>query len=300
MAIRVEAGLPDLLYQLGGEIHDLSLTESADGDRITQAWAVRALDIAQRDVFRRLLKDKVDPDRLNPYTFTLTVDPNDSSRYKLPYKARQILWLKDSNDTYFDALDTSELGGSGYMFQGNGVYFTDSVSITGSLSARVICNPVPLSYGQAAANTGSTSVVLDATPNIGENVTEANSYVGCYIAMESGGAVGETRRITAFNTSTRACTVAAFSSAPAADDYYTIMMDVPAVMSEAVVRRAALILMRSDEALSTMAGPKGMQLMAADYERAYQEGRRALAQGSYGHIQQIRRGLWDPFNCLEP
>jgi hypothetical protein len=276
----VEGGLPEMLRELGTELHDEDLSESADG-LISRDWAARVLSTAARKVAKRIRHAGVPPATLAPCEFTLTVDPADSERYLLPRRARRVLYAKDDSG-YYDSLDAGELGRSGFVHEGRAIRFRN-VTPTGDLLARVMLDPVSLSYGISAAGTGSTSVVLAATPTIGITVLEADYPVGALIAMESGAAQGEIRRVTAFTPATRACTVDAFSSAP---DTYTFLLDLPPVMAPAVVLRAALILLRTDKSLDA-----DKDRIMASYKEAYQDGLSDLKHGVVGHITALRR-VW--------
>jgi len=258
MAVLVETGLPEILRELGTELHDTALSESADG-LIARSWAARVLYTAAREIARRIRRAGAPPMALDPYEFTLSADPADSAQYILPRRARRVLYAKDDSG-YYDSLDAGELGRSGFVHQGRTIRFRN------------------------ATPTGSTAVVLATTPTIGRTVLEADYYVGAWIAMESGAAAGDVRRVTAYAPSTKTCTVAAFSSAPSPGDTYTFLLDLPPSMERAVILRAVLMLLRTDKSIDA-----DRDRITASYKEAYENGLNDVKRGVVGHIPALGR-----------
>ncbi len=292
MAAVIETGLPDLLFTLGTEFDDQVLSESADG-RIKQTRANRLFTVAARDLFVRLRRDKMNPERLDPYNFTLSAQPNDSARYLLPTRGRQVFIVKDG-EYQLESLDYHEKEDTvGYIINGPTIEILN-YSVSGDVTAEVLLNPIELSYGKAAAGTGSTAVVLAQSPLIGRTSLEPNYYVGAYIGFEEGDARGEIRRITsqAIAAGVVTLTVSAWTSTPTTDDKYTFLLDLPNCMKQSVVLRAATKLARFDEVLSSDSGRDGMSLMHAEAERAYADARAELRGAIVGHLAQPERNRY--------
>lgn len=283
----IENGLPNLLEQIGTEIHDLNLSGSNDGE-IGRAWAERALYAASREVFRRLRREKVDPLHFKQ-SFTPTVDSSDDELYPLNRRVRQIIRVFDDygSDTEIDywPISTYEVDSEGWVLEPTGLRLREA-TISGTMTVWAVQAPVRLSYGIAGSGTGSTALVLATSPAIGETSVESNYYVGARIAMESGSAIGDVRRVASqsISSSVVTLTVSAFSSAPSANDKYSIILDLPDCMSRAVVLRASLIILRTLRKMD-----REMDDVAASYQEAYASGKAILTGAKLGHIVRFRQ-----------
>jgi hypothetical protein len=284
----IENGLPDLLEQIGLELHDLVLDGAHDG-QISRNWSERAIYAASREVFRRLRDDHVDPLQFKQ-VFTPTVDPNDDELYPLARRVRQVMRVFDDQggDSEFDywPIGTYQVDTEGWVLEPTGLRLREA-TITGTMTIWAVQAPVRLSYGVCAAATSSTTLVLATSPAIGETSLEPNYYVGARICIESGGAKGDVRRVTSQSISSGVVTltVAAFSSAPTGGtDTYSIVLDVPDCMSRAVVLRAALIILRTDRKMD-----RQMDDVAASYQEAYASGKAMLTGAQIGHITRFRQ-----------
>ena len=84
--------------------------------------------------------------------------------------------------------------------------------------------PTAMQYGTPGTMTANT-ILLAATPTIGQRYLEASEPVNARIAITAGNAFGDVRRITAYNVTTRVATVdAAWTSVPG-NTVYEILPD---------------------------------------------------------------------------
>ncbi len=289
MAYEIESGLPDLFNQLGSEIKDLTLSEGADGKRVSKAWAVRELAAATREVFRRLRKHKVDPLHFKQ-VFSLTVSGSDAELYPLNRRVRQIMRVFDevssTNQQDYWPLSLYDLSEQGWVLEPEGLRLRNATLI-GTLKCWAVQTPARPSYGTAAAAAG-TSITLATTPDIGATSIEPHYYVGARIGIESATTgAGQVRRISAYDASTRVCTVATWDTTPTGTIKYSILLDLPDCMDRAVVLRAALIILRADESMD-----RELDDVAASYREAFEGGKSLLLGAKIGHIPQLR-STWD-------
>lgn len=284
MAYVVESGLPDLLSQLGTEVHDLTLTESADGVHVSRTWAGRVLGTAVREVFRRLRKEHVEPLRFKQ-ELSPTVDSSDSELYPLNRRVRQIIRVFDytssTSERDYWPLGTYDVADEGWVLEPDGLRLREA-TVGGTLKVWAVQTPVRMSYGTAAGG-GASSITLATSPTVGISSVEPNYYVGARIGIESGNGVGEIRRVTAYSASAKACTVAAWSTAPDSSSTYSIMCDLPDCMARAVVLRAALIILRTDAVMD-----RQMDDVAASYLEAYESGKAVLKGGKVSFTPRFR------------
>jgi len=283
MAYVIETGLPDLLSELGTEVHDLDLTEAADG-RISRAWAIRAINTAVREVFRRLRKEKV-PALNFKQVLTPTVDSSDDELYPLNRRVRQVLRVFDagSNDAEDDywPLPLYNVDDYGWVLEPDGLRLREA-AVNGTLTVWAVQTPARQSYGTADSAT-TTKIVLPSSATLGQTSVEPNYYVGARIGIESGTAgAGQVRRITAYDSATRTCTVPTWT-APTGTIVYSILMDLPDCMQRAVVLRAALIILRADKSVDINEDD-----VAASYREAYESGRDILKGNRIGYSSRFR------------
>lgn len=284
MGYIVEAGLPDLLNGLGTEIHDLDLTEAADG-RISRAWAARAIETAVREVFRRLRKEKVNP-LLFKQVLTPTANATDTELYPLNRRVRQVLRVfddisTDNEDDYWP-LSTYQIGDYGWVLEPDFLRLREA-TINGTLTVWAVQTPVRQSYGTASSAT-ATTLVLPSSATIGQTSVEPNYYVGARIGIESGTTgAGQVRRISAYDSATRTCTVPTWTTTPTGTIVYSLLMDLPDCMARAVVLRAALIIMRADKTLD-----RADDDVAASYMEAYESGKAILKGAKIGYSTRFR------------
>jgi len=285
----IENGLPDLLEQIGLELHDLNLDGAHDGVDLSRSWGARVIYGASREVFRRLRKEHVDPLHFKQ-VFTPTVDSTDDELYPLNRRVRQIIRVFDDagNDSETDywPLGTYEVDSEGWVIEPAGLRLRN-VTISGTLTIWAVQAPVRLSYGVSGAATSSTTLVLAASPAIDETSLEPNYYVGARICMESGGANGDVRRVSsqAIASGVVTLTVPAFTAAPTGGtDKYSIVLDLPDCMSRAVVLRAALIILRTNRKMD-----RQMDDVAASYQEAYASGKAMLTGAKIGHMVRFRQ-----------
>lgn len=284
----IENGLPDLLEQIGTELHDLNLSGENDGD-IGRTWGTRALFAASREVFRRLRKEHVDPLHFKQ-VFTPTVDSSDDELYPLNRRIRQVIRVFDDygSDTEVDywPLATYDVDSEGWVIESNGLRLREA-TISGTMTIWAVQAPVRLSWGVCASGSGSTALVLATNPAVGETSLEPNYYVGARIAMETGAAKGDVRRVSSQSISSGVVTltVPAFSSAPTGGtDRYSVVLDLPDCMSRAVVLRASLIILRTLRKMD-----RQLDDVAASYQEAYASGKAMLTGAQIGKITRFRR-----------
>lgn len=299
MAYVIESGLPDLLNSLGTEIHDLTLTEAADGAQVSRSWAARVLHTAVREVFRRLRRDHVDPLQFKQ-ELSLTVDSSDDELYPLNRRVRQVMRVFDyesaDNEHTYWPLAPYALKEQGWVLESDGLRLRGA-TVAGTLKVWALQTPARQSYGTAQAVT-STSITLAATPtgSLGITSVEPNYYLGARIGIETatgGNAVGagQVARITAYAASTKICTVA-WETAPDATTFtYSILLDLPDCMQRAVVLRAALVILRTNAVMD-----REMDDVAASYREAYESGRAVLQGAKVGYIPDFRQIVPEDFS----
>lgn len=288
MSYVIESGLPDLLHEIGTELHDLTLTEADDG-RISRDWAARTFETAVREVFRRLRRDGIDPLQFKQ-EFSLTEDSSDSYLYPLNRRVRQIIRVYDDNNqttesgyTNYWPVSTYDSMELGWVLEPGGIRLRGEPTIIGTLKAWVIQTPIRQSYGEATSAT-STGLVLQASADIGVSSKEPNYYIGSRVGIESASTgVGEVRRVTAYDESTRTCTVAAWTATPTGTIKYSFLLDLPDCMQRAVVLRAALLILRADKAID-----REMDDVAAAYIEAYESGKSLLKDAKVSYLPQFR------------
>ena len=284
----IENGLPDLMEQIGLELHDLNLDGAHDGET-SRSWAERAISAGSGEVFRRLRKEHVDPLHFKQ-VFTPTVDSSDDELYPLNRRVRQVLRVFDDqgNDSERDywPIGPYQVDTEGWVIEPTGLRLRQA-TIGGTLTIWALQAPVRLSYGVSGAASSSTTLVLATSPAIGETSVEPNKYVGARICMESGDAKGDVRRVISqsITSGVVTLTVAAFSAAPTGGtDTYSIILDVPDCMSRAVVLRAALIILRTNRKMD-----RQMDDVAASYQEAYASGKAMLTGAQIGKLTRFRQ-----------
>lgn len=293
MAAAIETGLPDLIYEIGSELDDLQIDESTSG-RLNNNRVQRLISSTQREVFRKMRRDRLSMAAFDPYTFTLSTQPSDTDRYVLPRRARGVFWLKDG-DSYLNSLDPHEDSSSGFLSK-RGTLELVNYTVVGTITCSCVLEPIELSYGVAATGTGSTAVVLATSPDLGRTHLEPDYYVGSYIGFETGDARGEVRRVTSQSISSGVVTltVTAWTSAPSAADKYTFLLDLPKIMDRPVIYRTCEKLARFDKVLSTEQYDHGSAIMKAEYKEAYLDAKVALRNDMYGHTRVTPKG-YDSF-----
>jgi hypothetical protein len=113
-------------------------------------------------------------------------------------------------------------------------------SMTGFMRLWYIRHLPGLHYGTVAA-ASSGDITLAATPTKGTLETEKNVYKGMRIGIFSGPGVGQIRRITAYDPSTRIATIdSAWDSVPNTSSQYDIISPVPPQMHECLAFGGAL------------------------------------------------------------
>jgi len=284
----IQNGVPDLLEQIGLELHDLNLDAATDGE-ISRSWAERAITAGSQEVFRRLRTENVDPLRFKE-VFTPTVDSSDDELYPLNRRVQQVMRVFDDqgSDTERDfwPLGLYRVDTEGWVLEPTGLRLREA-TITGTMTIWAIQEPVRLSYGVSGAASSSTTLVLATDPAIGETSLEPNYYVGARICIESGDAKGDVRRVISqsITSGVVTLTVAAFSSAPTGGtDRYSIVLDVPDCMARAVVLRAALIILRTNRKMD-----RQMDDVAASYQEAYASGKAMLTGAQIGKLTRFRQ-----------
>ncbi len=291
MAYVIESGLPDLLSELGIEIHDLTLTEAADGAQVSRAWAARSLHTSVREVFRRLRRDHVDPLQFKQ-ELSLTVDSADDELYPLNRRVRQVMRVFDYGGTDderdYGPLGTYE-GGNGWVIEPDGLRLREA-TVNGTLKVWAVQTPVRQSYGTAEAG-AATTITLMATATLGITSIEPNYYLGARIGIESGTGAGQVRRISAFVSSTRVCTVPTWTTNPDSTSVYSIMLDLPDCMMRAVVLRAALIILRTNAVMD-----RQLDDVAASYMEAYESGKSVLRGAKIGFMPDFRPVVAEDFS----
>ncbi len=296
MAAVIDTGLPDLIYEIGSELDDLDIDESTRG-RLNNNRVQRLIHSSQREVFRRLCRDRIDVVALDPYTFTLSTQPSDTDRYLLPRRARQVFWLKDG-DTYLSSLDAHEGASIGFRFR-RGTLELVNHTVVGTITCSCVLEPIELSYGVAATGTGSTVVVLAKSPDLGRTHLEPDYYVGSYIGWEKGVAIGEVRRVTAqsITSGVVTLTVTAWASAPSAADKYTFLLDLPKIMDRPVIYCTCEKLARFDKVLATEQSDHGSAIMNREFEKSYLDAKVTLRNSVYGHTSVTPKG-YDSFRRM--
>ena len=107
-------------------------------------------------------------------------------------------------------------------------------------------------------DSGTASTIVDAT--LKSSLVTNRNYVGSYVYMDSGGVIGETSRIVAFDRSTGTITVSpAFSGVTAAADTYQIHYGFYPDSIRQAVRRAAELGTRNAVAASDLASDTDSQ-----------------------------------------
>jgi hypothetical protein len=285
----IENGLPDLLEQLGLELHDLKIDGDHDGSDIARNWGARAIHAASIEVFRRLRTENVDPLHFKQ-VFTPTVDSSDDELYPLNRRVEQILRVfddfgSDSERDYWP-IGPYQVDTEGWVLEPTGLRLREA-TISGTLTIWALVRPVRPSYGLSGAATSSTTLVLATDPIVGESDVEANKYVGARICIEKGDAKGDVRRVSSQSVASGVVTltVPAFSSTPTGStDTYSTVLDLPDCMSRAVVLRAALIILRTLRKMD-----RETDDVAASYQEAYAHGKAILRGAKIGHLTRFRQ-----------
>jgi len=284
----IENGLPDLLEQLGLELHDLDLDGDQDGE-ISRHWGARAIHAGAKEVFARLRKENVDPLRFKQ-DFTPTVDSSDDELYPLNRRVEQVLRVFDDrgsdNEVDYWPLGPYQVDTEGWVLESGGLRLREA-TVSGTLTIWAIVRPVRPSYGLSGAATDDTSLVLATDPAVGETDVEANKYVGSRICIETGDAKGDVRTVSSQSVAAGVVTltVPAFSSTPTGStDTYSTVLDLPDCMARAAVLRGALIILRSNRKMD-----RQMDDVAASYIEAYEDGKALLKGAKIGHLTRFRQ-----------
>lgn len=281
----IALGLPDLLDRLASETDDVNdsgtyQSDSADG-RVGRARAIRALDRAQTQEYMRLRGDRVE---MTPFKqeITITVDSSDSERYPTTPRTREVMRVFDNNETTYRALPVYRTGGYGYVVEegGRAIRLRNVNSPQTPMKAWVI--QAPPAFAEAKnSGTSATTIVFPASPTLGTTDTSNDYYVGARVCNLSDGQI---RTITDYVGSTRTATVATWDSTPTASTAYCIMFDLPEIMVESVVLRAALSIARVDRVLEKSLGD-----IRAAYDHAYRDARSALEKMNTAGVHGVRQ-----------
>ena len=276
----IQNSVPDLLLRLATELDDPALSDAATG-RIGITRSIRALDSASNQEYMRLRGDCGD---MMPFkqTVTLTADSNDTDRYPLPPRVRETIRFAQGA-TPITPLNVYNTNGSGFvMEEGGRALRKRNLEPSGTISAWVIQTPCKLAMG-AASNYTATTVVFQATPTIGTIEIQNDYYNGARVCSMLDGQI---RTITDYVGSTRTATVATWDSTPSTTSQYCIMFDMPDVVAESVVLRAAVQIARSDKVLKD-----SLPDIKAAYAAAHRDARVLVDKMNRGR-QKIPRAWW--------
>jgi hypothetical protein len=250
-------------------LDDLTLDFGTDA-RVKQNRAIKALNQASKKVWSALRADGVDPMTWKQEV-ALTVDANDSDRYPLPPRTRQVILTQDDT-TQFRPAGTFKTGAAGYVVEeGCRAIRIRNLTIVGTYDAWIVQEPVNVSMSALAGASGSTdTITLEASPSVGSTVIEDDYYNGAQIAITSGTGVGQIRTISDYAGSTRVATLSTDWTTPptvSGSSVYSILTDIPGAAVNAQVLRAAMQIVRSDEVMKEFYAD-----LREDYLAAYRDG----------------------------
>lgn len=127
-----------------------------------------------------------------------------------------------------------------YLIYNDKIIFSPATDLSGHIRLWFIRTLPKLHYGTAAAGS-STTITLAASPTLGWLHKDHDIYTGCLIGIYSGAGVGQVRRITDYNATTRVATVdETWLSYPDTSSIYSLISPVPEQMQELLPIGAAL------------------------------------------------------------
>ncbi len=147
--------------------------------------------------------------------------------------------LRGQRYVYKDRFRRSQFVGENYMLWDEKMIFSPATNLTGWCRVWFIRDLPGLHYG-TAAGAGASSITFAASPTKGRLETEFQVYRGMRVGIYSGTGVGQMRRITDYQPSTRIATVEKAWDTVPSGAVYSLVSPIPNQMHELLALGAAL------------------------------------------------------------
>jgi len=293
----LEGTVEFFLKELGAALDDRTLALDADGT-LVRARAMSVLNASQTKIMRALLDMGV-REQVFARKATLAADSSDDDVSILPYRTLAVLSVEDGNDNpYVSVFSRKRLRDIGFIVERrasttgsnyNPVLRWWNMDRPSTVYAWVIEEPVRLSYGDGTY--AATTVTLEASPDLGETITNDDYYNGAEIAVVDGTYLGQIREISDYVGSTRACTIATWTNTPTASDNYSLLSSLPRVTWDAIVYEAAMRVAMVDARWWDQHGV-GLANLRRQREASLLEAFRVLAKPVRGEAVTPRRATY--------
>jgi hypothetical protein len=231
-----EGSVDHFLAEVGERLDDTTVSRTADGT-IVRARTMNKLHAALVRCWS-YLRPRSHWTQL-ARKITLTEDSENSNRYILPPRVWGVASVEDSNGIYY-APRGSRLRHyeAGFIIErrastagpnNRGVVRFLNYDPSATISAWVLEEPTRMSGGDATYT--STTMVLEASPDLGATVIDDDYYNGSqFIITQSGAATeGDIGTATDYVGSTRTLTMPTWSTTPTAQDDYSVLCDLPRI-----------------------------------------------------------------------
>lgn len=240
----IEATVDDYLTRFGEAVDDITLTGTADGRRISRARALAQINIARRSLQREFLAAGICTSRMAEKV-VITATSGDADQFLDPKRTLHFIGVVNADDKEYPSVySRHRMGQAGYLREPRAIRWFRMDPPSETLYAVVIREPVTLSLGTAAGGS-TTSITFATSPTVGRNIQTDDHYNGCRIAILSGTGALQESVITDYDGGTLVAT-SAWPVALSTDSVYSLMENMPRVVVDAVVLRAAHNLTRFD------------------------------------------------------
>jgi len=242
--------VPWALRELGRRLDDrnasgaIALYVGSTESSVLPARAVEQLDEAQFDIFYRLLDDQVGHQMLQREV-ALTAVSGSTIAHTLPQRTAEIMSIRDSSmgtdDQPFYAIDGPRTTERGYGIGARGEtiqWHNFSVDTSLTYYARVIKEPIHLSYSTVAQAETDAQIFLDLSPTYGLTVRVDDYYTGENVVIESGTLLGSSQQVTGYSQDFATCTLPAAWTL-AGTENYSFQSSLPRAMWRAWLADAA-------------------------------------------------------------
>jgi hypothetical protein len=277
--------LEHYIARLGEVLDDYTLSISADG-RIATARAAANINMARRQLLREFLTKGVAETHFATRV-EIATDSSDSYVHTLPprvTRVQAIVGSVDNGDPVYEGVYSRLRDKIGYLVEPRKIRWFGRTRPTETLYAVTIDEPVAMSRGTAVAGS-TTTITLASSASVGRTIEDDDYYNGARVYIVSGTGSGQTGNITDYVGSTRVAT-ATFSTAPDITSVYTIMDELPIVMADAVVLRAAVNISRTDASMD-----HALARFLGEYERSEKSALGNLRLPSTSIVAGTRRAV---------
>ena len=277
------------LRDFGSRVRDFSLSEAADGDRVSRSRAIEMINLAQKVIHRRLVTEV--NSEVMTRSATCTQNSSDSAIWYLPARTVHIMTIRDSNTTHYRMIPTPlDPDQPGVYLQnrpntiGKQLFFKD-VTPSSSVIARVVEDPVLLSSGTNAA-TSDTSITLATTPGVGRDISDTNIFQGAEIRITGGNDAGDIQTIN--SSAGLVCQVTSWTTETpeTTTDTYSLQCSLPREAWPAISAEAARLNMATDKEIIEFK-PE----IDAEAAETYQNAALALLRYTADMVKEPRRTI---------